>query len=372
MKWGTRNLFLATTSGVAIGAVAVSAALAAEEMVLPDGRTLILKDDGRYEFVDKTFGEPTKAQPADPAAADIVVMPAAMQGARTISGTLGIYAGGSFHNGSSACNENTVSADCDYFTIGGNGRVDLPFDLNIDGIPADALSVQLDVVADANFTEHQDTNTNTTIEGTYGGQAVLGAHLSYREVNRYLFGLFGAAGRGAIDDTDSSNQLDADLFAVGVEGQVYFDDITAYLQGGYITADNDTSTNVASDGWFIRGVGRYFLNEGRTKVAAELSFAQGENTDDVDILGWGIEGEHEIYSWAGGEGYATAFVKYNGLYYHETISGGDVDNTYGHTFLVGVRFAINNMSLLDTDRKGATLDLPDIGRWMVGSAYVDG
>ena len=382
MKWGTKNLFLTTTSGVAFGAFALSSALAGEQLVMPDGRIVILKDDGSYEFVQKPIGEPTKTETIEPAAAGTIVMPAAMSGARTISGTLAIYAGGSFHDGSNSYCDGTDDngvGDCDYFTLGGNGRVDLPFDLNIDGVPSDALSLQLDVVADANFTEDQDsTSDQTSIDSTYGGQAVLGAHLNYREVNRYLFGLFGAIGRGAIDDTDSDDQYDADLFAIGVEGQAYFDDITGYLQAGFMNAEQSgTDTAAVGDAWFIRGVGRYFFNQGRTKVAGELSYAAGDHdaddssgTDDVDILGWGIEAEHEVHSWAGGEGYATAFIKYNGLYYDSSSPSNDRSAT-GHTILLGMRFAINNMGLLGTDRKGATLDLPDIGRWLVGAAYVD-
>ena len=373
MRTGTRNLFLATTSAIALGTVAMSSALAAERLVLEDGRTVVLKDDGSYEFVQKATEDAPKVGNVEPLGAKMVAVPAAMSGKRTISGHAPLYFGLDISDHGT----DGASTDELWPFAGGAVRVDLPF--NIDSLPTDSMSLQLDVIGESEFLSSGSTDSQ---ELGYTGQAVLGAHLNYRKMNEYLFGMFAAGGKAFVDDIELSDSegMDNNLMAVGFEGQLYFDDLlpgnlTAYAQTGFVhTWKYESSSQVESGfkhGWFVRMVGRYFEDfggaGGPSKGEVEIGFSQGR-TDHNDFTGsvinWGFEVEHPFYSYGPSDGYVSAFVRYDGRYFFTSDSSGT--DFPDNRFLIGVKLALNEMNLLDRDRAGATLDLPDFGRTTVG------
>lgn len=373
MRTGTRNLFLATTSAIALGAVAMSSGLAAERLVLEDGRTVVLKDDGSYEFVQKATEDAAKVGNVAPLAAETVVMPAAMTGKRTISGHAAVFAGidiSDHGTGSDGTDELWPLA-------GGTARIDLPF--NIDSLATDSMSVQLDLIGESEFLSAGDTDTG---QRGYTGQSVLGAHLNYRQMNEYLFGVFAAGGMAFVDDDtlSTSEHMDNKVVSAGIEGQLYFDDLlpgnlTAYGQVGWVHSwKHPSSSQLESgfrDGVFVRVVGRYFEDfggaGGPSKGEIDLQYARG-GTDHHDetgqMIGWNFEIEHPFYSYGPDDGYVSAFARYEGRYFLTSDSSGEEfpDNR----FIVGIKLALNEMNLLDRDRAGATLDLPDLGRMTTG------
>jgi len=285
---------------------------------------------------------------------------------RTVSGTFDLYGGWSSHDFQ---NRTADSFDSDYPLLGGAARVDLPFSEN--------LSIQLDLEGEAAFTDGTDNNGPSESDN-YGGGAVSAAHLNYRQVDEFLIGLFGGAGVAAVNDTGSTGK-DPALYFIGVEGQMYFGDITLYGQVGYMDAESDATQEELTNAFFLRGVGRYYFNGGHTKLEGEFSYANGKQdegitgaaSDDMEIFGWGGQLTHQFYNW-GNDGYLAGFVRYEGRYYDEDETTGPTGNDHEeHTILVGLSVGLNQYSLKTTERTGVALDLPDFTRWVAGTTAVD-
>jgi hypothetical protein len=241
--------------------------------------------------------------------------------------------------------------------VGGKGRVDIPF--------SQTTSLQLDLGGEAAFSQGSDS---TSAADNYAGNVTLGAHLNYRQMDRYLFGVFGGGGASFHNDTGSTGPA-APFWFAGLEGQAYFGNATVYGQVGYLDS-NHPATETLENAWFVRGVGRYFFNQGQTKAEGELSFASGHQdagTANVNIFGWGAELEHQFWSF-GNDGFLAGYIRYEGRHFNETT---DVDKYTEHTLMVGLKADMNQMNLLSRDRTGATLDLPNIGRWVGGTITLD-
>ena len=281
---------------------------------------------------------------------------------RVISGNLEIFGGYTFLDGSAV----TGSEDSDFPSFGGGASVDIPFNEN--------WSLQLDVDGEVGFPDGSDS---TSESDGYGGHGTVGAHLNFREVDRYLFGAFGGAGGLSVQDTSGGaagpTGEGAAFYFIGVEGQMYFGDTTLYAQGGYLDTDFESNTDVMEDVWFIRGVLRHYLNAGNTMLQGELGYAEGDMANasvaDADVVSWGAKLEHVFHSW-GNEGFVSAYVEYNGRHFEENGSA-DTDEFTDHTFMVGVSFDINQPNLKSRERTGVALDLPKFARHVVGVAPVD-
>ena len=231
--------------------------------------------------------------------------------------------------------------DADYGLIAGGARVNLPI--------TDSFDWQVDLDSEALFIK-KDSDSN------YIGSVLGATHLSWRDPETGLLGVFGGGGVAFQADDDDH----AKHYFVGVEGQYYFDSVTAYLQGGFLDGHQDNKDAIR-DGGFVRGVGRYFLNE-TTMLQAEGSYAQG-NTDsgrqtEAVVTGWGGRAETMVGDWP-----VAVFMDYQGNRYLERARASSNSRLTDHTFLFGVRFLIGQPNLLANDRNGATLDLPPIGRW---------
>lgn len=277
---------------------------------------------------------------------------------RVISGNLEIFGGYSFLNGTAV----TGSEDSDFPSFGGGASVDVPFNAN--------WSLQLDVDGEVGF---PDASDQTSESDGYGGHGTIGAHLNYREMDRYLFGAFAGGGGVGIQDTSGATGTGGPYGFVGVEGQMYFGNTTFYAQGGYFDTSIQSNTDIMEDAWFIRGVLRHYIGGGNTMLQGEIGYADGAmaNTsdDDVDVVSWGAKLEHLIHSW-GNEGFVSAYAEYNGRHFDEKNCGCNDEYT-DHTFMVGVSFDINQQNLLSRERTGVALDLPKFARHIVGAAPLD-
>jgi hypothetical protein len=180
---------------------------------------------------------------------------------------------------------------------------------------------------------------------------VTGLHLSWRDPSLGLFGVFGGLTMGSTQETSMEDPLG---FLVGGEGQMYFNDFTLYAQAGYGHHYVDTDPEGFRNGWFVRGIGRYFISD---DVMIEADFAYGhtdtfiDGNDAGDIYNWGVKGK-----WRPMEDmpfYTT--LAYRGGYYDATTED---DHGKDHAFLVGFSIMVGPQTLKENDRAGATLSTP--------------
>ncbi len=178
---------------------------------------------------------------------------------------------------------------------------------------------------------------------------------------RYALGAFGLV--GSVNGGDAEN---ATIGLFGLEAQKYWNNVTLYGQGGVFYADDEDADDVMTNAWFVRGVARKFVDP-NSYIAAELSYADGEenedasgDVDDLTALSWGLKYERMKtdmpIAW---------FVEYKGSHIVEddASSGSNDDELTTHAGLVGLRFQFGATSAIENDRRGATFDMPDVGRW---------
>ena len=231
--------------------------------------------------------------------------------------------------------ESNEDADHDGVTSSVSGRVSIPFAMN--------FSVQLDAEGESYFADgFEDAQ----------GVWLVGGHASLRDPNLGLLGIFGAYGQGLNEDDENDIKRG---FLVGGEVQAYLDDFTLYGQGGYADFEVDEEGGEGFvEGWFVRGVGRWFITPDMM-VEAEVSYGETDlyidGFGDGEFWNWGVKGKMRILS---------SLPIYGVLAYR----GGDYDapsddDTGGdHVFLVGVSVLFGPATLKKNDRLGATLDMP--------------
>jgi hypothetical protein len=230
-----------------------------------------------------------------------------------------------------------------YWTLGGGGWLDAAWR---------SLHLQLDFSGEGNLDER---SANDTYLGSFGG----GLHAGWRKPELGSLGLFGAVGNLKINDEDARNP-ETIAWGVGLEGQVFFDATTLYLQSGYLDRESVSSggdIDALKNAGFVRGVGRYFWRDA-LELEAEASFAAGTmdpDQDDVVIVGWGAEVEYRLRDTP-----FAAFVGYTGAYYNQD---DDDDELFEHRVGFGVRIYFGQASLRANDRQGASLDLPRYLEW---------
>ena len=109
---------------------------------------------------------------------------------------------------------------------------------------------------------------------------------------------------------------------------------------------------------------------------AELSYAKGSQDGgggarpwDMSVIGWGARFERMFHG-----GPLTGFLAYEGAYYdNEGASSGFADDGQfaEHVILLGAKLQFGTESLKANDRYGATLDIPNIGRWAAYGETLD-
>ena len=255
---------------------------------------------------------------------------------RTISGVVDLYVG-SFMTDSEAY---STDGEEDSLIFGGGALVDIPFNEN--------WSVQLDLGGESKAGSDYLDDLTSSDENL--ASIVAGGHLNYREMDRFLMGAFGGFGMLYQDESPT------DQYVAGLEGQYYMDNITLYGQLGFIGGSNDDEDSL-DEGIFVRGVGRFFLSP-HQKLQAQIEYVAGEaDDDDMDILGWGVEYEHQFANWDQ-DGGMSGYIKYKG---HNADSDGE--ETTDHRIVVGIKLVLYSGSLLERDRSGASLSLPDFHHW---------
>jgi hypothetical protein len=192
--------------------------------------------------------------------------------------------------------------------------------------------------------DHADTKRNNAV----------GLHLSYRIPSKGLIGIFGAH---AWSKLKSGHDVDKyEMAMVGAEAQAYLGNLTLYGQAGYGNNTKGDPGEGFNEGWFVRGVARYFLRPD-TKLEAEFSYAEADpyidGNDKGEFTGWGASLDHKLFDVRSYPVYAT--LGYRGAYYDATTEN---DHATEHVFKAGIKVMFGASTLQQNDRYGATLDLP--------------
>jgi hypothetical protein len=228
-------------------------------------------------------------------------------------------------------------------TYGGSARLNVPFSTFFRSRITDMMSVQLDGQTEA--------YNESTGEGTPSSNTAYGAHLSIRDPQYWLLGIF--ASRNSphpVQPTAKGHWVE------GIEGQAYWNDFTLYGQYGHANIRSETYDAIEgfSAGWFWRGAARYFIQD-NTMVQADLSWGRTskyiDSDDDGRIWNWSLSGASHLP--VNMPLYST--LEYRGGKYDSTTEG---DIGRDHAFLAGLSFRFGANSLKENDRRGATLDLP--------------
>jgi opacity protein-like surface antigen len=239
------------------------------------------------------------------------------------------------------------------FWSGTSGKLSLPLGEN--------LSIQTDV--DVEYNDQAFSSGPDEAGLRFGFQGA--GHLSWRDPSQSLFGVFGGA--GGVHYAFSNNNIAHNIRFVGGEAQFYAGDLTFYGQGGYIdVAPARPAVNQRlDDGFFARGVVRWFL-EPDTRVQLEGGYAglervggggQGPGPRDLDIYTWGARYDTRLALPVIGD--SALFIGYRGTMRENCFQFGGGSDLTDHTVMVGFNYQFGGSSMLDNDRRGATLDTPD-------------
>lgn len=238
------------------------------------------------------------------------------------------------------------------------GKMSLPLGPN--------LSIQSDV-----WVEYNDQAFDAgphTAGLRYGFQGA--THLSFRDPNQGLFGVFGGAGTSHYAFTGDNKHYDFRF--VGGEVQGYLDNLTLYAQGGFIDVSDEgrgprrARAQRLDDGMFARGVARYFFDMD-SRIQGEFTYAsldrvgggQGASSNrDVDVLSWGARYDTRL-SGLPIIGDSNVFIGYRGTHRDNCFQQRGGQDLTDHTVMVGFTYHWGATSMMDNDRRGATLDTPN-------------
>lgn len=276
-----------------------------------------------------------------------------------VSGIVESWIGGGFI-GSENGNDDPDPDHDSYFTSGQAGRLSLPL--------GDMLSLQMDAnneITSNAFIDDSDDDFSHSFD--------FGLHVSARDPSRGLFGVFAAFGQGKGDDSNGRHNF----WAVGGEAQYYADNTTFYLQGGYLDSKpvDSTSEDGLHNAFFVRGVARWFMTPD-SRLQGEVSYANGDQDSDdpfnMDIVQWGVRYD-TVLAGLPLIGDSAVFVGYRGGFYD--IGVDPAQNETGrftdHTVMAGFSYHFGGQTLQEFDRVGATLDLPNLGRWVAAGEQLD-
>lgn len=247
----------------------------------------------------------------------------------------------------------------DSFFTGKSGRLSLPL--------GGGWSVQMDVDSEFNTSHLFKDDDDDTTNMEYAFQGLV--HFSARDPGMGLIGVFGGAGEGAADNGEYP------FYVAGGEAQLYLQDFTIYVQGGYFDTTRAAPGNDArhdddgmKDTVFGRGVVRWFLDED-TRLQGEVSYADGtvDGDDEGDLIEWAVRYDTTL---AGLPviGDTNVFLGYRGARFNNE---EEDDSFVDHTIMAGFRYAFGGNSIKEIDRVGATLDAPMIGRWVGAGNIID-
>ena len=244
-------------------------------------------------------------------------------------------------------------SDDTVLATGGEGLLSLPL--------GDNLSLQSDVKYETNDRAFEPADVPLGPRYSYQGAA----HLSWRDPMTGLFGAFG--GMGTSNGANFPGWESFDFRFVGGEGQLYMDNMTFYVQGGYVdfkpqpTEEAFPFISPLDDGFFVRGVFRWFP-DATSRLQLEGTYLNADYEDGFgDMEAFSVKVRYD-FTVAGLPviGDTPFYVAYRGTFRNDC----DVNTNFGnldvndHTIMVGTSYSFSG-DRLTVDRQGATLDTPD-------------
>ena len=212
---------------------------------------------------------------------------------------------------------------------------------------------------------------------SFMGASQIGAHFLVRDGSSYQVGIFGGATMANIHD-DGGELWHGGI--VGVEGQLYFNNVTLWSQVGYAGFVEGLEYSQFHDDIYtpvqLRGGLRYFVSPD-TKIGLSAGYETGTLINSNSSTStkrsnytWGDDIERLVHL---GTVPASLFVKYTGTYMPS--AGLDSSGTVNYnkqtsqSVMAGVSFKLGTTSLIEQDRHGANTDI-DIGRIpMIDTSY---
>jgi hypothetical protein len=269
------------------------------------------------------------------------------------SGQLESWNGYMFYGNESGDTE--FEDDTGQFVSGLSGRLSIPL--------GDSFSIQADGDVSYSSNELFGSEQDDLFQISYQ----LGGHLSWRDPSAGLIGGFAAFGSG---DHDNDSTPSADFSAVGGEGQFYLDNMTLYVQAGFLDSDGDD--DFIRDAGFGRGVLRWFFTPDN-RLQTELIYVSGTADSGGDAA------DATIWEWSARYdtvlpdlpilGDANVFIGYRGTDFDK--AGSDPGGWTDHTVFLGFAHSFGANSVQDMDRSGATLNLPGFGRWVAAGEALE-
>ena len=250
-----------------------------------------------------------------------------------------------------------------YGAAGGGVALSMPL--------GNGLAMQMD----ANWERSMDTLGGTVGDDRFSDSFQGAVHLSKRDPSMGLLGVFGGAGQANFEG-DAGNSANEAAFAfVGGEAQLYFQDWTLYAQAGAILSEGDDdilgNTDEGHEAFFVRGVARWFIDS-MSRLQAEGAYANGDvdgnsGSINMDIFEWGVRYDRMVGLPILGD------TQLFGAYRGNSFDKGDTDpgSFVTHTFMVGTSISFGGNSMQEFDRVGASLDTPNIGRWVISGEQVE-
>ena len=232
------------------------------------------------------------------------------------------------------------------FITGGEGVLSLPL--------GDNLSIQSDIKYEYNDKAFDTDFFYTGPRNSYQGAV----HLSWRDPMTGLFGAFGGMGTSGLNALGNASRNDYRF--VGGEAQFYLDNMTLYGQGGYIDFNNDPVFGGLQDGFFVRGVFRWFTSaDSRLQLEGTYLNADYEPGNN-DAEAYSFEARYDMtFNGLPVIGDTPVYLAYRGTFRNNCMDAGFVD-VDDHTVMIGTSYSFSG-DRLTVDRQGATLDTPDFG-----------
>lgn len=200
---------------------------------------------------------------------------------------------------------------------------------------------------------------NDGANNNFDGFSSAAAHVAFRN-DQFLLGGFGGLGTTYSEAAGGSNNDDGFWFA-GAEGQYYMDNLILYGQVGYF--DNKDSLDFIGNAVFVKAQARYYLSDS-TKLTGSVAYAAAhEGFDELatNIFDWGLRFDQGL-----GDVPVSLFAAYNGSSYNNGI-GSYTD----HVVKVGLQIKLGGSSGAGFEHNGASLDLPNFGRWVAAGNSID-
>ena len=207
----------------------------------------------------------------------------------------------------------------------------------------------------------EDTTNNKKYNDVLNSDFTRTVHLGFGN-QEYL--LSGFIGQGKVWTEADSDDMVGFWFR-GVEFQRFTEKTLWYAQAGAFDQTNSfgqKNADYLDNGWYLRGAAKYSLSE-LNKLSGQLSYANADSSGrSTDVADLGLRFDRSLQTSVP----LSVFASYSGVYTDNGL-GSYLDNV-GR---IGIQFRFGGAETHSSKLGGATLDTPNLGRWIGSSNAVD-